>query len=55
MERNLLAHAVPLLVTGRPGDRFGPKTRYLLGVSVFSAASLWCGLSDTIYMLILAC
>ncbi|MBW4094123.1 MAG: DHA2 family efflux MFS transporter permease subunit [Acidobacteria bacterium] len=50
----LLAYAVPLLITGRMGDRFGPKNLYLTGLVVFTLSSLWCGLSGDITMLIWA-
>ena len=50
----LLAYAVPLLITGRLGDRFGPKKLYLIGLVVFTAASAWCGFSSDISMLIAA-
>lgn len=50
----LLAYAVPLLITGRLGDRFGPKNIYLVGLTIFTVASLWCGLSDSLGMLIAA-
>ncbi|GAA3597903.1 MFS transporter [Klugiella xanthotipulae] len=50
----LLAYAVPLLITGRLGDRFGPKSLYLSGLAVFTLASVWCGLSGDITVLIVA-
>lgn len=50
----LLGYAVPLLVTGRLGDQFGPKNLYLAGLAVFTGASLWCGLAGGIDMLITA-
>ena len=50
----LLAYAVPVLITGRLGDRYGPKNLYLVGLTVFTLASLWCGLTTSIEMLIVA-
>lgn len=50
----LLGYAVVLLVAGRLGDRFGPKNLYLIGLVVFTTASVWCGLSGSAAMLIAA-
>ncbi|MBW4702641.1 MULTISPECIES: DHA2 family efflux MFS transporter permease subunit [unclassified Micromonospora] len=50
----LLAYVVPLLLAGQLGDMFGPKRPYLLGLLLFTAASVWCGLSPTAEVLIAA-
>jgi len=50
----LLAYAVPVLITGRLGDRFGPKNLYLVGLTIFTLASLWCGLTGSVELLIVA-
>lgn len=50
----LLGYAVVLLVAGRLGDRFGPKNLYLIGLVLFTVASVWCGLSGSAAMLITA-
>jgi EmrB/QacA subfamily drug resistance transporter len=50
----LLAYAVPVLITGRLGDRFGPRRLYLVGLVVFTLASLACGFSGAIGLLIAA-
>jgi len=44
----LLAYAVPLLITGRLGDRFGPKLIYQIGLVVFTLSSLACGFADAL-------
>ncbi len=49
-----LAFAALLLLGGRLGDRFGPKNLYLAGLALFTASSLWCGLSGSIDTLIAA-
>lgn len=50
----LLTYAIPLLITGRLGDRYGPRELYLVGTAVFTLASLWCGLSSSITSLVAA-
>ena len=46
--------AALLLVGGVLGDRFGRKRIFVLGTVLFSATSVWCGLSPNIEMLIVA-
>jgi EmrB/QacA subfamily drug resistance transporter len=50
----LLAYAVPLLITGRLGDRYGPKNLYLAGLTLFTVSSAWCGFTHEITTLIVA-
>lgn len=50
----LLCVLVPLLVTGRLGDRYGQRNMYRLGMIIFVLSSAACGLSHTVEMLIVA-
>ncbi|HZK32185.1 MAG TPA: DHA2 family efflux MFS transporter permease subunit [Corynebacterium sp.] len=48
----LLTFAVPLLVTGRLGDRYGQRRMYLIGMAVFTLGALACALAPSITWLI---
>ncbi|GEL94906.1 DHA2 family efflux MFS transporter permease subunit [Cellulomonas composti] len=50
----LLTFAVLLLVTGRLGDKFGPRPVFVSGLVLFTLASLACGLAGTVELLIIA-
>ncbi|WP_375167313.1 DHA2 family efflux MFS transporter permease subunit [Corynebacterium silvaticum] len=50
----LLTFAVPLLITGRLGDRFGPRNVYVAGMVVFTLSSLACGFAPNMITLIIA-
>ena len=50
----LLSFAVLLLVTGRLGDRFGPRVVFVVGLVVFTVTSAVCGLADSVALLIAA-
>lgn len=50
----LFAYAVPLLIAGRLGDRFGARRIYLVGLVVFIVASLACGLAPNLLVLVIA-
>ncbi|MDU1863524.1 MAG: DHA2 family efflux MFS transporter permease subunit [Propionibacterium sp.] len=48
----LLSYAIPLIISGRLGDRFGTRRIFVIGMLVFTFASLGSGLSINVGMLI---
>lgn len=50
----LLSITTLIVGIGRIGDMFGKRKIYLCGIVIFTAASLVCGLSSSIYMLVAA-
>jgi multidrug resistance protein len=50
----ILVFAVSLITLGRLGDIFGRKRFFIVGLVVFTLASLSCGLSQSIEMLIMS-
>jgi EmrB/QacA subfamily drug resistance transporter len=54
VEAYALLLAALILVGGTLGDRYGRRRTYAVGVSLFAASSIWCGLAPTIGQLIFA-
>ncbi|MCG2801836.1 MAG: DHA2 family efflux MFS transporter permease subunit [Cellulomonas sp.] len=50
----LLSYAILLLVSGRLGDRYGPRPVFIVGLTVFTLSSWACGMAPTIGWLIAA-
>ena len=49
-----LTFAALMLIGGKLADAFGRRLIFVVGIVIFTLASLWCGLSDTAEMLIVA-
>ncbi|MFQ1699011.1 MFS transporter [Loktanella agnita] len=50
----ILVFALCLLPAGRAGDSYGRRNVFMVGVTVFTAGSAFCGLAQSIDMLVLA-
>lgn len=49
-----LAYGILLIVGGRLGDRYGRRRAFVIGLAVFTGASLLCGLATSVIILIFA-
>ncbi|HEX8888145.1 MAG TPA: MFS transporter [Pyrinomonadaceae bacterium] len=54
VESYALFLAALLLVGGALGDHFGRRLIFIIGVSIFTLASIWCGLAPNVSQLIIA-
>jgi EmrB/QacA subfamily drug resistance transporter len=54
VEAYALLLAALLLIGGSLGDKYGRRRVFLIGVVIFTAASLWCGLAGSIHAVIFA-
>lgn len=54
VESYALVLAALILVGGSLGDHYGRKRIYALGIALFAASSVWCGLAPTATQLIIA-
>lgn len=46
--------AANLLIGGAAGDRFGRRRVFVIGIAIFTAASIWCGLAPEVLQLVFA-
>ena len=49
-----LTFAALMLIGGKLADAYGRRLIFVIGIVIFTLASLWCGLSNTSEMLIMA-